>query len=93
MQWLGKDNLTKYKTLDPAIKFVRAKLMEGRSHSEIRQDFDAKLTPIRYDDIRHTQGEKPTHVSKPHHMVIKSTPMNQRGHVKCPVVLDSQRLI
>jgi hypothetical protein len=33
MQWLGKDNLSKYKTLDPAVNFVRAKLMEGRSQS------------------------------------------------------------
>jgi hypothetical protein len=65
MQWLGKDNLTKYKTLDSAVKFVRAKLMEGRSHSEIRQDFDAKLTPIRYEEIRHTQGETNTRFQTP----------------------------
>jgi hypothetical protein len=65
MQWLGKDNLTKYKTLDAAVKFVRAKLMEGRSHSEIRQDFDAKLTPIRYEEIRHTQGESNTRFQTP----------------------------
>ena len=65
MQWLGKDNLTKYKTLDAAVKFVRAKLMEGRSNSEIRQDFDAKLTPIRYEEIRHTQGETNTRFQTP----------------------------
>ena len=70
MQWLGKDNLSKYKALDPAVKFVRAKLMEGRSHSETRQDFDSKLTPIRYEDIRHTQGESNTRMqttSNSHH--------------------------
>ena len=61
MQWLGKDYLTKYKTLEPAVKFVRAKLMEGRSHSEIRQDFDA----IRYDDIRHSQGVTNTRFQTP----------------------------
>ena len=65
MQWLGKDNLSKYKTLDPAIKYVRAKLMEGRSHSEAKTDFDAKLTPIRYDDVRHTQGESNTRLQTP----------------------------
>jgi hypothetical protein len=57
LQWLGKDNLTKFKTLEPAVKFIRARLMEGRSSCEARQDFDAKLTPIRYDDILHTQAE------------------------------------
>ena len=65
MQWLGKDNLTKYKTLEPAVKFIRAKLMEGRSQSEARMDFDAKLTPIRYEDIRHTQGESYTRMQTP----------------------------
>jgi hypothetical protein len=57
MQWLGKDNLSKYKTLDPTVKFIRAKLMDGRSQSEARMDFDPKLTPIRYEDVRHTKGE------------------------------------
>jgi hypothetical protein len=67
MQWLGKDNLSKYKTLDPAVKFIRAKLMEGRSQSEARMDFDAKLTPIRYEDVRHTQGESNTRMQTPSH--------------------------
>ena len=31
--------------------------MEARSQSEARQDLDSKLTPIRYDEIRHTAGE------------------------------------
>jgi hypothetical protein len=66
LQWLGKDNLTKFKTLEPAVKFVRARLMEGRSASEARQDFDAKLTPIRYDDILHTQAESYTRFQGPH---------------------------
>jgi hypothetical protein len=66
LQWLGKDNLTKFKTLEPAVKFIRAKLMEGRSASEARQDFDAKLTPIRYDDILHTQAESHTRFQVPH---------------------------
>lgn len=66
LQWLGKDNLTKFKTLEPAVKFIRARLMEGRSASEARQDFDAKLTPIRYDDILHTQAESHTRFQVPH---------------------------
>ena len=56
-QWLGKDDLTKYKAIEPAVKFIRTKLMEARAQSEARQDLDSKLTPIRYEDIRHTQGE------------------------------------
>ena len=31
-----------------------------RVQSEARQDLDSKLTPIRYEDIRHTQGEDHT---------------------------------
>ena len=57
LQWLGKDELVKHKTVELAVKYIRSKLMEGRSQSESRQDFDSKLTPIRYEDIRLTQGE------------------------------------
>jgi hypothetical protein len=57
LQWLGKDELTKHKTLAPAVKYIRNKLMIGRSQSEDRQDFQQQLTPIKYDDIRKTQGE------------------------------------
>lgn len=57
LQWLSKDELTKHKTLAPAVKFIRTKLMIGRSQSEDRQDFQQQLTPIKYDDIRKTQGE------------------------------------
>ena len=57
LQWLGKDELSKHKTLAPAVKCVRTKLMIGRSQSEDRQDFQQQLTPIKYDDIRKTQGE------------------------------------
>ena len=34
--------------------------MEGRAQSEARQDFDAKLTPICYEDLRYTQAESHT---------------------------------
>ena len=57
LQWLGKDELSRYKTLAPAAKYIRNKLMIGRSQSEDRQDFQQQLTPIKYDDIRRTQGE------------------------------------
>ena len=30
LQWLGKDELVRHKTLDSGIKYVRIKLMEGR---------------------------------------------------------------
>ena len=42
----------KQKTLESAFKFIRLKLMEGRTQSEARQDFDSKLTPIRWSDLR-----------------------------------------
>ena len=57
LNWLRKDVLVRHKNLDSAVKYIRSKFMEGRHHSELRQDFDAKLTPIRYDDLRSTQGE------------------------------------
>ena len=57
LQWLGKDELVKHKTVAHAVKYIRSKLMEARSQSEARQDLDAKLTPIKYEEIRHTQAE------------------------------------
>jgi hypothetical protein len=60
LQWLGKDELMKHKTLEPAVKFIRSRMMQGSAQSEARQDFNAKLTPIRYEDLRHTQGESNT---------------------------------
>jgi hypothetical protein len=60
LQWLGKDELCKHKVLENAVKFIRSKLMQARLHSEERQDFESKLTPVRYEDIRHTQGESHT---------------------------------
>ena len=60
LQLLGKDELTKHKTLEPAVKYIRTKLMEVRLQCENRQDLDSKLTPVRYEDIRHTQGESHT---------------------------------
>ena len=57
LQWLGKDELLKHKTVALAVKYIRSKLMEARSQSEARQDLDAKLTPIKYEEIRHTQAE------------------------------------
>jgi hypothetical protein len=46
--------------MESAVKFIRARLMAGRAQSDSRQDFDAKLTPIRYEDLRRTQGESHT---------------------------------
>jgi hypothetical protein len=57
LQWLGKDELVKHKTVESAVKYIRSKLMEARTHSEANQDLDAKLTPIRYDEVIHTQAE------------------------------------
>ena len=57
LQWLGKDELMKHKTVESAVKYIRSKLMEARTQSEARQDLDAKLTPIRYEEVIHTQAE------------------------------------
>jgi hypothetical protein len=56
-QWLGKDELMKHKTVLHVVKYIRGKLLEGRSQSLSFQDLDSKLTPVRYDNFRQTQGE------------------------------------
>jgi hypothetical protein len=57
LQWLGKDKFVKHNTVELAVTYIRSKLMEGRSQTESRQEFDSKLTPIRLGDIRQIQGE------------------------------------
>ena len=74
LQWLGKDDLSKHKTLESAVKFIRFKLMEGRSNSEARQDFDSQLTPMRWNELRSTQGE-----SHSRHQISASNPSHQRA--------------
>jgi hypothetical protein len=75
LQYLGKDELVKQKSLESAFKFIRYKLMEGRTQSEARQDFDAKLTPIRWSDLRKTQGESHTR-----QQITASTPLHKQSH-------------
>lgn len=60
LQWLGKDELSKHKTLLVAVKYIKSKLLEAKTQSDGRQDLDSKLTPIKYDDVRDTQGESYT---------------------------------
>ena len=76
LHWLGKDNLVKHKTLTSAIKYIRSKFMEARHHSELRRDFDAKLTPIRYDDLNSTQGESYTRMQPP---TVRPPPVSQNS--------------
>ena len=54
LQWLRKDEFIKQKSVEQSLKLVRARLMKGRAQSEARQDLDARLTPIRYEDLRYT---------------------------------------
>jgi hypothetical protein len=75
LQYLGKDELVKQKSLESAFKFIRYKLMEGRTQSEARQDFDSKLTPIRWSDLRNTQGESHTR-----QQITASTPLHKQSH-------------
>ena len=39
--------------------------MEGRHHSEDRQDFDAELKPIQYDDLRSPQATVDSRLQRP----------------------------
>ena len=100
LQWLGKDELVKHKTLELAVKYIRGKLMEGRLNSEARQDFDAKLSPIRYEDIRHTQGESYTRQqtnfdSKPQNKYPSRMPFSKdnRMSTSLSAVTDSPKFV
>ena len=94
LQWLSKDELIEQKSVQHAVKFVRARLMEGRAHSEARQDLDARLTPIRYEDLRYTQGESHTR-----HQVSNTgrqpfvTPRNQRPQSNFSSLATSTNLL
>ena len=89
-QWLCKDELIKQKSLDLAVKFIRAKLMEGRAQSEARQDFDAKLTPIRYEDLRHIQGE--FHTRQQISLSVRPPFVTPRRHERPPTNFSSLAL-
>ena len=75
IQYLGKDELLKHKTLESAFKSIRFKLMEARTQCEARQDFDSKLTPVRWNELRHTQGE-----SHSRQQVPSSTTQNKQPY-------------
>ena len=51
LQLLGRDELQRFKTLQPAIKYIRYRLMDVRNQSEIKHDLDSRLTPVKYDDL------------------------------------------
>ena len=100
LQWLGKDELVKHKSLESGIKYIRMKLMEGRLSSESRQDFDAKLSPVRYEDIRHTQGESYTRQqssfnSKPQNKFASPMPFSKdnRMSTSLSAVNDTSKLV
>jgi hypothetical protein len=100
LQWLGKDELMKHKTVEHAVKYIRTKLMEGRLNSETRQDFDSKLSPVRYEDLRHTQGESYTRQqssfnSKPQNKFPSRMPFNKdsRASTSLSAVTDSPRFV
>jgi hypothetical protein len=57
LQWLTKKRLTSQDSLESIITYIRHKLMEVKSQSDMRDDLAARLTPIRYEDLRKTQGE------------------------------------
>lgn len=78
LQWLGKDELQKHKTLAPAVKYIRTKLMNGKAQSEERQDFQHQLTPLKYEDIRKTQGE--SHQRNQTHFAPRHQPLAQSDY-------------
>ena len=51
LQLLGRDELQRFKTLQPAIKYIRYRLMDVRNQSEVKHDLDSRLTPVKYDDL------------------------------------------
>ena len=51
LQLLGRDELQRFKTLQPAIKYIRYRLMDVRNQSEVKHDLDSRLTPVKNDDL------------------------------------------
>ena len=51
LQLLGRDKLQRFKTLQPAIKYIRYRLIDVRNQSEAKHDSDSRLTPVKYDDL------------------------------------------
>ena len=45
LQLLGRNEL------QPAIKYIRYRLMDVRNQSEVKHDLDSRLTPVKYDDL------------------------------------------
>ena len=56
LQLLGRDELQRFKTLQPAIKYIRYKMMDVRNQSEVKHDLDSRLTPVKYGDLHHGES-------------------------------------
>ena len=51
LQLLGRDELQRFKTLQPAINYLRYRLMDERNQSVVEHDLNSRLTPVKYDDL------------------------------------------
>ena len=75
LQLLGRDKLQRFKTLQPAIKYLCYRLMDVRNQSEVKHDLDSRLTQVKYDDLH--RGESFTRLQTdfvPRHQYASPSP-------------------
>ena len=78
LNWVGRDVLVRQKNLESAVKYIRSKFMEGRHHSELRQHFNAKLTPISVQlKAKVTLDSRLQHLSVNHFFIFSPDPSSQ----------------
>ena len=75
LQLLGRDELQRFKTLQPAIKYIRYRLMNVRNQSEVKHDLDSRLTPVKYDDMHRSESSTRQQTDfVPHHQYASPSP-------------------
>jgi hypothetical protein len=77
LNYLGKDELSRLKTVPQQVKFVKAQLMHGRTLSQDRRDFDKKFSPVRLDTLRQHQGESHTRLQSSYNSHPTSAPSDR----------------
>ena len=94
LQLLGRNELQRFKTLQPAIKYIRYRLMDVRNQSEVKHDLDSKLTPMMISVLASpSRDSKQTSflaINTPHLLRFAQTGINQQDtSQQSPLLLHS----
>jgi hypothetical protein len=77
LNYLGKDESARFKTVPQQVRYVKAQLMLGRTLSQGRRDFDKKFAPVRLDTLRQHQGESHTRLQSSYNSHSPSAPSDR----------------